>query len=156
MILFKKFGKGNLKLTNQWLVIEPIKNDNKNVMVTYFSLGSTETDYIMLSGGSDFYGLRFKQLGNTNWSVYPEFEGKLIIDYKKSPRLPLRFYLSVGLYDLGIGRVGANRQLRDILELKSYDVEHHEYNGGHSHVNWRQNLAEGLISLLGKSITDGN
>ncbi|PCJ45290.1 MAG: hypothetical protein COA74_15885 [Gammaproteobacteria bacterium] len=47
-------------------IIEAIENDDKHVMVTYFALGNTETDYIMLSGGPDFYGLRFKQLGNTS------------------------------------------------------------------------------------------
>ena len=83
-----------------------------------------------------------------NWPIYPEDDGKIIIAYKASPRLPIKFYLSVGLYDLGIGIVGANRQLRDILELKGYEVEHREYKGGHSHLNWRHTLAGGLISLL--------
>jgi len=101
---------------------------------------------VLSQSGSFYYTMQEEQ----NWPIYPEFEGKLIIDYKKSPKLPIRFYLSVGLYDLGIGRVGANRQLKDILELKGYDVEHREYNGGHSHVNWRHDLSKGLIYLLGK------
>ncbi|TPV92646.1 MAG: esterase family protein [Myxococcales bacterium FL481] len=85
-----------------------------------------------------------------NWPIYPKRDGKVILDYKASPRLPIRFYLSAGLYDLGAGIVGTNRQLRDILELKGYEVEHREYNGGHAFLNWRHDLANGLISLLGE------
>jgi len=102
----------------------------------------------VLSQSGSFY---YTKQDEENWPVYPEFEGKLIIDYKHSPKLPIRFYLSVGLYDLGIGRVGANRQMRDILELKGYSVKHNEYKGGHSHVNWRHTLPSGLISLLGNT-----
>lgn len=70
-----------------------------------------------------------------------------------SPRLPVRFYLEVGLLE-GLGAVGtdqpaANRRLRDVLRAKGYAVRYEEYNGGRDYVRWRGTLADGLIALLG-------
>ena len=59
--------------------------------------------------------------------------------------LPIDFYIDVGLYDLGLARVGTNRQFRDILKLKGYEVEYREYNGGHAHLNWRHSISDGLL-----------
>jgi len=101
---------------------------------------------VLSQSGSFYYTLQDEE----NWPVYPEFEGKLLLDYKRSAKLNIRFYLDVGLYDLGLGAVGTNRQLRDILELKGYEVTYYQYKGGHSHLGWRHTLANGLIRLLGK------
>lgn len=101
---------------------------------------------VLSQSGSFYYTLQDKE----NWPIYPEFEGKLVQDLKRSPRLDVNFYLDVGLYDLGLGAVGTNRQFRDILELKGYRVEYYQYKGGHSHLGWRHTLAKGLISLLGE------
>jgi enterochelin esterase-like enzyme len=56
--------------------------------------------------------------------------------------------MEVGLYDVGSGMLGTNRQLRDILELKGYEVDYREFNGGHAYSNWRVSFADALISLL--------
>jgi enterochelin esterase family protein len=101
---------------------------------------------VLSQSGSFYYTLKESE----NWPIYPEFEGKLLDDFKKSEKLPIQFYLEVGLYDLGLGRVGMNRQFRDILELKGYKVHYNEYKGGHSHLNWRHTLSTGLVHLLGK------
>lgn len=101
---------------------------------------------VLSQSGSFYYTLQDKE----NWPIYPEWEGKLVQEYKQSPRLDIDFYLDVGLYDLGLGAVGTNRQLRDILELKGYRVSYYQYKGGHSHLGWRHTLARGLISLLGE------
>jgi enterochelin esterase family protein len=45
--------------------------------------------------------------------------------------------------------LGMNRQFRDILKVKGYNVDYREFNGGHNYVNWRGTLADGLISLIG-------
>ena len=84
-----------------------------------------------------------------NHWIYPEDNGLLINAYKASPALPIRFYMDVGLYDAGASMLGMNRQFRDILELKGYAVDYHEFKGGHSYVNWRGTLSDGLISLIG-------
>jgi enterochelin esterase family protein len=44
--------------------------------------------------------------------------------------------------------LGSNRELRDVLQLKGYEVDYHEFAGGHNSINWRGSLADGLISLL--------
>ncbi len=45
--------------------VEPIAGDDKHLQLTYFHLGSDAADYVMLSGGPDFFGLRFSRLGET-------------------------------------------------------------------------------------------
>lgn len=84
-----------------------------------------------------------------NHWIYPESNGKLIDEYIKSDPLPIKFYMDVGLYDAGASMLGMNRQFRDILRVKGYDVDYHEFKGGHSYANWRGTFADGLISLLG-------
>ncbi|HXU31455.1 MAG TPA: enterochelin esterase [Thermoanaerobaculia bacterium] len=70
------------------------------------------------------------------------------------PKLPLRFYLEAGLME-DRQRPGspslltANRHLRDVLEAKGYALDYHEFNGGHSILNWRGSIAEGLAALFG-------
>lgn len=82
--------------------------------------------------------------------LYPRETGALIEEFKTSKRLPIRFYMEIGIYDLGAAMLGSNRELRDVLQLKGYDVDYHEFIGGHNFVNWRGSLADGLISLLGR------
>jgi enterochelin esterase family protein len=101
---------------------------------------------VLSQSGSFYYTMQDQE----NWPVYPEFEGKLVLNYKSSAKRDIQFYLDVGLYDLGLGAVGTNRQLRDVLELKGYQVDYYQYKGGHSHLGWRHTVANGLISLLGK------
>jgi enterochelin esterase family protein len=84
--------------------------------------------------------------------LYPRETSWLIEALKQSSRLPIRFYVEIGMYDMGAAMLGSNRQLRDVLTLKGYDVEYREFPGGHSYTNWRGTLADGLISLLGHSL----
>jgi len=84
--------------------------------------------------------------------TYPRDTGIMIEEFKQSARLPIRFYIEVGRYDLGAGMLGSNRELRDVLQVKGYDVDYHEFDGGHEYVAWRGSLADGLISLLGRNV----
>ncbi|WUD72371.1 enterochelin esterase [Streptomyces sp. NBC_00510] len=61
-------------------------------------------------------------------------------------RRPVRFHLSAGLQEWGLTAVV--RRLRDTLLAQGYEVAHHEYNGGHDYLCWREELAHGLASLL--------
>ncbi|MFF3249552.1 enterochelin esterase [Actinacidiphila glaucinigra] len=61
-------------------------------------------------------------------------------------RRPVRFHLSAGLQEWGL--TAAVRRLRDALLAQGYEVAHHEYNGGHDYLCWREELAHGLVSLL--------
>ena len=72
----------------------------------------------------------------------------------KVPRLPIRFYMDVGIFEAdfmggGLGALEPNRHMRDVLLAKGYDVHYHEFMGGHDYINWRGTLADGLITLLG-------
>lgn len=58
-------------------------------------------------------------------------------DFAQSPRLPLRFWMEVGSFELGAPRVettqlAGNRHLRDVLRARGYDVHYQEFAGNHS------------------------
>ena len=40
------------------------------------------------------------------------------------------------------------RAMRDMLEKKRYRVSYSEYAGGHTFLNWRATLPDGLIALM--------
>ena len=81
---------------------------------------------------------------------YPRETGMLIEMFKREKQLPIRFYISIGRYDLGAAMLGSNRELRDVLQTKGYDVDYRELDGGHDYEQWRGTLSDGLVSLLGK------
>jgi enterochelin esterase-like enzyme len=72
------------------------------------------------------------------------------------PRLPLRFYLDVGLFETWPAAPGqpslleSNRHLRDALRRKGYALIYSEFVGGHGYANWQVTLPDGLTALLGK------
>ncbi|MGH3921874.1 MAG: enterochelin esterase [Pseudonocardiaceae bacterium] len=75
--------------------------------------------------------------------------------YADTPRLPLRFFLEVGLLedgatpDDGPSMIVVNRHLRTVLHAKGYEVRYSEYVGGHDYPCWRGTLADGLLALIG-------
>jgi enterochelin esterase family protein len=83
----------------------------------------------------------------------------LIRQFVESERLPLSFYLDVGIYEdrgPGISALRVVRHFRDVLESKGYPVTYAEHSGGHDYVVWRQTLVDGLISLIGVDQGDPN
>ncbi|MFS1524029.1 alpha/beta hydrolase [Microbulbifer sp. 2304DJ12-6] len=100
----------------------------------------------MLSQSGSFYSTSEEK---ENCPIYTEFDGRLLTEYKKTPKHPINLYLNVGLYEIGLGRVGVNRQFKDTLELKGYKLNYKEYKGGHSHLNWRHTLSNELIYFFG-------
>ncbi len=100
---------------------------------------------VLSQSGSFYSTLEEKE----NCPIYPEFDGGLLTEYTKFPKQPVNLYLDVGLYDLGLGRVGVNRQFKGTLELKGYKLSYKEYKGGHSHLNWRHTLSNVLIYFFG-------
>ena len=129
-----------------------------NIIVAGSSRGGFAASYIALNN-SDIIGNVLSQSGSywikgtkdENHWIYPKDEGKLIKAYKKSEKLSIKFYMDVGLYDAGASMLGMNREFRDILEIKGYEVDYNEFNGGHSYVNWRGTFSDGLISLIGRT-----
>lgn len=79
---------------------------------------------------------------NTNWVAQ---------QFSSAPKLPIRFFLSVGRFEGGPvwSLLRENRRLRDVLLAKGYQVRYWEYSGNHDALTWRDSLADGLIDLLG-------
>ncbi|MFT4011920.1 MAG: enterochelin esterase [Paracoccus sp. (in: a-proteobacteria)] len=73
--------------------------------------------------------------------------------YAARDKLPIRFFLSAGLFETGRARTAgileSSQQLRDVLRLRGYEVAWAEYAGGHDDLVWRGALADGLIALFG-------
>jgi enterochelin esterase family protein len=139
-----------------------IRSGPTNVVVSGSSLGGFAATYtafthpqvignVLSQSGSYWISKNWQTVDNFQHRLYPRETSWLIEALKESSRVPVRFYFDVGMYDLGAAMVGANRQLRDILILKGYDVEYREFAGDHSYANWRGTFADGLISLLGRS-----
>lgn len=70
-------------------------------------------------------------------------------EFLERPRAPVRFWMEVSRFESATKMLGPNRQLRDLLRAKGYDVVYGEFHGGHDYLHWRGSLADGLIDLLG-------
>jgi enterochelin esterase family protein len=75
--------------------------------------------------------------------------------FDKSPKLPIRFVMQVGLLERhptpqnGPSILDTNRRLHAVLAKKKYDVHYSEIAGGHEPISWRGGLADGITELLG-------
>lgn len=156
-LISEKFGDFIAKELIPWMRSKyNIHSKANKIVLAGSSRGAFAASYIALRH-SDIVGNVLSQSGSywikgtkdENHWIYPEDDGKLIIAYKNSNRLPIKFYMDVGLYDAGASMLGMNRQFRDILKVKGYHVDYHEFKGGHNYVNWRGTLADGIISLIG-------
>ena len=78
--------------------------------------------------------------------------GWLTRQFVTTQRLPIRFYLEAGLFEINrpINLLAENRRMRDVLEAKGYSIVYSEFVGGHDYLNWRGSLADGLIALAGR------
>lgn len=134
-----------------------IKPGPQNVVISGSSFGGLDSTYCAF--------LHPKTIGNVlsmsgsywitpDWQkhpgrVYPP-TGEMIDAFKESKRVPIRFFMAVGLFEPGASMLGSNRELRDILTSKGYDLTYKEFAGNHQPIHWRSALPEGLIVLLGK------
>jgi enterochelin esterase-like enzyme len=114
------------------------------------------------------FGNVLSQSGSFNWEPNPrdlaaqdrrpktdEFHSLNWVarEIARRPRMAVRFYLNAGLFETmtdrqGNTQISDNRQLRDVLRSKGYELLHEEFAGGHSPVNWRGTFADGLIFLM--------
>lgn len=109
----------------------------------------------------EIFGNVISQSGSFWWKPEGAAEHEwLTRQFVASPKLPVRFYLDVGLMergpttDNGPDQVVVNRHMRDVLQAKSYFVHYREFNGGHEYVNWRGTLADALLALVGKGAAE--
>jgi enterochelin esterase family protein len=79
--------------------------------------------------------------------------GWLAKQFIGSPKLPLKFYMDAGTFEVDTQGIGGwpletSRHMRDVLLAKGYDVHYQQFVGAHSPVNWRGTFADGLLALL--------
>lgn len=103
----------------------------------------------------EVFGRVLSQSGSYWWTKPGDEEHEwLTRQFVTSPKLPVRFYLDVGLWEGGVDKphaptqVAANRHLRDVLRAKGYDVTYAEFSGNHDYFYWRGTFADGLLALV--------
>lgn len=105
----------------------------------------------------EVFGSVLSLSGSFNWAPRDDAEPEwLARQLAAGPKLPLRFYLEAGLMENrlrpdGTSLLGSNRHLRTVLRAKGYAVQYREFNGGHSILNWRGSVADGILALFGKN-----
>jgi enterochelin esterase-like enzyme len=122
---------------------------------TCAALQHPETFANVLSQSGSYWWTRPKsgKPSEADTDAEPDWIAKKFI---ASPLLALRFYMDAGSDELDLTMQGSdilipNRQLRDVLLAKGYEVHYQEFNGGHDGLSWRGTLADGLIALIGSS-----
>jgi enterochelin esterase family protein len=105
----------------------------------------------------DLFGNVLSQSGSFTWRPAGEPWEWVARQIEARPKLPVRFYLDIGLLETlpvektGPSLLGSNRRLRDALWAKRYAVSYAEFAGGHGYANWQGTIADGLMALLGRS-----
>ena len=106
----------------------------------------------------ELFGNVLSQSGSYWWTPEGDPEDEwLARQFTAADKLPLHFYLNVGLlekktdkpYDFRPTQLVANRHLRNILQAKGYVVHYAEYSGGHDFPSFQSTFADGLLALIG-------
>lgn len=116
------------------------------------SLGGLTASYLGLKH-SEVFGNVLSQSG-AYWYKPKDYDGYepdcwISTKFKAIDKLPLKFYLNVGVLEHKEGMIGTNNILKDVLIGKGYDVYFEYFNSGHDYLSWGETLANGLISLIG-------
>jgi enterochelin esterase family protein len=94
----------------------------------------------------EVFGQVLSLSGSFWWKPPDEKEPEwLIQQVAAAPKLPLCFYLEVGLMESYAMQIDANRHMRDTLRGKGYVAGYSEYDGGHAFLNWSGGMANGLL-----------
>ena len=154
-----------------------VTKDPKKTVIAGYSAGGLAAPYVALRHPTVFgnvlslsgaFWWSFEHNGGVCGSRCPDSGGTggenskdattegnfLVKQFLASPKLPLRFYLAAGTFELdreggGGGILEGTRHLRDVLLSKGYQVHYQQFVGGHDGLSWRGGLADGLIALLG-------
>ena len=134
-----------------------VTKDPSQVVVAGSSFGGIASVYAGFRHPETF-GNILCQSGSFWWSApkpepYAE-PNYLAREFVKSPKLPLRFYMDAGTFEVDVSGGGGailepSRHMRDVLLAKGYEVHYQENVGGHDYLSWRGSLADGLIALVG-------
>lgn len=69
--------------------------------------------------------------------------------YEAEEKVDLKFYMNVGILE-GDVMLNFNKDMRDRLIAKDYDVFYEEFKSAHDYLSWGETLANGLIALIGE------
>lgn len=136
-----------------------VTTDPSQTVVSGVSFGGLAAAFIGLKH-PEIFGNVISQSGSFWWKPDSENEPEwLTRQFVTSKKLPLRFYLGVGLFETGPSPHGApdmvavSRHMRDVLRAKGYDVEYSECHCGHDYLNWRGMLPDALMKLAGGNVS---
>jgi enterochelin esterase family protein len=110
------------------------------------TMGSSDGGHIALYlavNYSNFFGL----VGGQSSTITDLFRTPIY----NGPKVPVRFYLDVGTYDLsyqGATFLELNRGFRDLLISNGYTITYAEYHEGHSWGNWRAHIDDILKTFF--------
>jgi len=101
---------------------------------------------VISQAASLWWGPGYKQdVPRSEGGYTPEW---LIEQYSQSPRLPVRFWIEIGLLEPLELMIAPNRRMRALLQAKGCDVTYHEFCGGHDPALWRGSLSQALAFML--------
>lgn len=129
-----------------------ISNMAEDAIIGGLSYGGLTATYMGLKH-SEVFGNVLSESGSY-WYKPENYEGYepdcwIRTEFIKRDKLPLKFYMNVGIIENPEGMIGTNIILKDVLIEKGYDVKFEYFNSGHDYLCWGEKLADGLIYLIG-------
>lgn len=126
--------------------------------------GATGDPASVLVGGSSYGGLAATfaalqapdhvggavSLSGSFWWPRPPMAGRSIQDRLAELEVGgSRFWMAAGQLEPRL--IEENREVRDLLRARGFDVDYREFCGGHDYIQWRDLLVEGASALLGRA-----
>lgn len=68
----------------------------------------------------------------------------------ENPKKDIKVWMEISKLESAAKMLGPNRQIRDIMKVKQYNLLYREVNSGHDYLHWRGSLADVLISFFRK------
>lgn len=129
-----------------------VTSDPSYTIVGGSSYGGLAAAYAALRYPERF-GNVLSQSGAYWWQPSQKAKPWLIQQFATRSMLPIHFYLDVGdketeKWEDGCNMITINRQFRDVLLNKGYQVTYQEFEGDHDYDCWRKTFATGLIALV--------
>lgn len=126
-----------------------ITSDPRKNVIAGVSYGGLTASFLGLTH-YHIFGNVLSQSGSYWWS--PKDDGNfnwMSRQYNAKEKLPLKFYLNVGVLETPDRMIETNEHFRDTLISKGYDLHYETFKSAHDSLYWGETLANGLIALVG-------